>query len=189
MNIKNSQYNIIEGILYIETIDDDNEKKFSVKRELTENEYVKMLREYSSTLDTAYKNFDNYKYNYLDDDQQQNNNKYVNASVIIHDLSNSLCNKNENNNIQKNEFTVFIIQLVDNEIDETFETEFKIWKNDSLKIINDNDINEDDKIRFLPKRDLNFEFENHLYCFLNSKLYNEYDNNKFAIIVENIIEI
>ena len=84
---------------------------------------------------------------------------------------------------------ILIIDIVDEKIDDTFESEFKFWKRDSMNINNDKQIDKDERIKFLPTKNLKFEIDNHLFMFSGCKMYCEYDRMKVALIIQNIKEI
>ena len=84
---------------------------------------------------------------------------------------------------------VIIIELVEDEMDEAFETEFKFWKRESMNINNDEQIGKNERIQFLPEKDLEFEIDHHLFSFQGCKMYCEYDRLKVALIIQKITEI
>ena len=84
---------------------------------------------------------------------------------------------------------VLIFEIIDSDIDESFESEFKFWKVDSMNINNDCEINSDERIKFLPTKDLKFEIDDHLFLLSGCKMYCEYNNLKVALIIKNLKEI
>ena len=84
---------------------------------------------------------------------------------------------------------VLIFEINDTEMDDAFETEFKFWKKDSMNINNDSEIDKDERIKFLPVKDLRFELDNHLFSLSGCKMYCEYDKLKVALIIQSVKEI
>jgi hypothetical protein len=74
-------------------------------------------------------------------------------------------------------------------MEESFESEFKFWKRDSMNINNDEHIDKNSRIQFLPTKDLKFEIDNHMFLLYGCKLYCEYDRTKVALIIQQIKEI
>jgi hypothetical protein len=58
-----------------------------------------------------------------------------------------------------------------------------------MNINNDTQIDKNERIRFLPTKDLQFEIERHLFALSGCKLYCDYDNLKVALIIQSIKEI
>lgn len=178
------------GKLYIDCPEPEKKDAFNAGKELTEAEYVKMLREYSTTIGTGMpkKNYNNY-YKIYDIVEQTDNVNYSNATVKIYDISGKPCDIHELYRIQNNGMGVLIFEIIDTEMEEAFESEFKFWKKDSMNINNDIEIDKNERIRFLPTKDLKFEINNHLFLLTGCKLYCEYDKLKVALIIQNIKEI
>lgn len=179
------------GTLYIDCPAQEKNDAFSVKKNFTEDEYVKMLREYSTTIGAGISkmnNFDN-RYNFYENKNDEEEQTYSKALANIYNISGSLCDISELYKIQKNGMGVLIIEIDKNKMEDSFESEFKFWKRDSMNINNDKDIDKDERIRFLPTKDLQFEIEEHLFLFLGCKLYCEYSDFKVALIIQSIKEI
>ena len=176
------------GILYIDCPPQEKKGAFSVEKEISENEYVKMLREYSTTIGMGVPN-NNQRYNFYENKVEEEEKTYSKASAKIYDISGSLCNINELYRIEKNGMGVIIIEIISSDMEDSFESEFKFWKRDSMNINNDKDIDKDERIRFLPTKDLQFEIDNHLFLFSGCKIYCEYNNFKVALIIQKIKEI
>lgn len=180
-----------KGILYIDCPPQEKEGAFSTEKELSENEYVKMLRDYSKTIGNTKSNSYNGQFNIYEVENKYNEEpqNYAKSSVIIYDMSGKLSNIKELYRLQKNGTCILIIELVKDEMDDAFESEYKFWKRDSMNINNDKMIGKDDRIRFLPIKDLQLEIDDHLFLFSDCKIYHEYEDSKIALIIRNITEI
>lgn len=177
---------ISNGILYIDCPQQEKEGAFNPGREINEDEYVKMLREYSLSIgNNIQKEYNNISYNkYIPE-----NINYSNANVKIYNISGNLCDINELYKIQENGMGVLLIEITDNPMNDSFESEFKFWKRESMIINTDKNIDKNDRIRFLPTKNLKFEIENHSFMLMNTKLYHQYDDSKIALIIQYIKEI
>lgn len=178
------------GRLYIECQEAEKKDAFSVDKELSGDEYVKMLREYSATIgsNTSRSTCNSYLNSY---ELSDNKSKVTYSSALskVYDISGQLCDVNELYKIQRNGMGVLIFEIIDSDIDESFESEFKFWKVDSMNINNDCEINSDERIKFLPTKDLKFEIDDHLFLLSGCKMYCEYNNLKVALIIKNLKEI
>lgn len=180
------------GTLYIDCPEQEKNNSFKVEKELSENEYVKMLRDYSTTIGIGIpgnvnnnRHFNCYEYeNYKNDIVT-----YAKSKSRIYDISGKPCDYIELKRIQKTGMGVIIFEILENEIDEIFESEFKFWKKDSMNINNDKDIDKNERIKFLPTKDLKFEIDNHMFMLYGCKIYCEYDKLKVAMIIQKIKEI
>lgn len=177
------------GILYIDCPAQDKKDAFSVEKEITENEYVKMLREYSATIGMGTPKNYNYKNIFYENKIENEEVSYSKALTKIYNISGSLCDINELYRIEKTGMGVIIIDINTNEMEDAFESEFKFWKRDSMNINNDKDIDKNERIRFLPVKNLKFEIDNHLFLLTGCKIYCEYSDFKVALIIQNIKEI
>lgn len=179
------------GTLYIDCPAQEKKDAFTVKKDFTEDEYVKMLREYSTTIGAGITKTDNFdrRYNFYENKNITEEKNFAKALVKIYNISGVLCDIKEIYKIQKNGMGVLIIEIDSNNMDDSFESEFKFWKRDSMNINNDEEINKDERIRFLPVKDLQFEIDNHLFLFSGCKLYYEYNAFKVALIIQNVKEI
>lgn len=180
-----------KGVLYIDCPPQEKEGAFSAEKELSESEYVKMLRDYSKTIGVTRNNSYNRQFNIYDIEEKYNEEpqNYAKSSAIIYDMSGKLCNINELYRIQRNGTGILILELVKDEMEDAFESEYKFWKRDSMNINNDKMIGKDDRIRFLPVKDLQFEIDRHMFLFSDCKIYHEYEDSKIALIIRNITEI
>lgn len=180
------------GSLYIDCPDLEKNISFQVEKELTEDEYVKMLREYSTTIgvNTPYNNFYNNKKNDVREiNYQKEKTNFKKASTKIFNIKGEPCGVKELYDIQRRGMGVLIIDIFDTNLDESFETEFMFWKKDSMNINNDTEISKDERIRFLPIKDLQFEIDNHMFLLTGCKIYCEYSRMKVALIIQKIKEI
>lgn len=178
------------GILYIDCPPQEKKDAFNVKKELTEDEYVKMLREYSTTIGTSVsKNMNKYGFETSAPKYTEDETFFSKASAKIFNISGELCDIKELYRIQRTGMGVLIFEINENEMEESFESEFKFWKKDSMNINNDKDIDKDERIRFLPIKNLKFEIDRHLFLLTGCKMYCEYDRFKVALIIQNIKEI
>lgn len=178
-----------KGILYIDCPEQDKKNAFSAK-ELTEDEYVKMLREYSMSIGMGISHNDfNSRHNVYEINDNEEKINYSKSSAIIYNMKGEKCDIKELYRIQKNGMGILIIELLESEMEDTFESEFKFWKKDSMNINNDKNIDKDDRIRFLPIKDLKFEIDEHMFLLSGCKLYYEYDRMKVALIIQKIKEI
>lgn len=179
------------GTLFIDCPAQEKKDAFIPSKNISEDEYVKMLREYSTTIGAGINqinSFDrNYNFNNIKNKKEEIH--FSKASAKIFDISGKECDIKELYKIQKNGMGVIIIELINSEMEDAFESEFKFWKRDSMNINNDKDINKDERIRFLPTKDLQFEIDEHLFLFSGCKMYCEYDNLKVALIIQNVKEI
>lgn len=181
------------GTLYIECPAQEKKNAFDAGREISENEYIRMLREYSTTIGVGMprnSGYDRYgSYEIYQDNNAVVNVNYSKSPARIYDISGIPCDINEIYKILRQGMGVLIIEIIEDNIDDIFETEFKFWKQESMNINNDNMIDKDDRIRFLPIKDLRFEIDNHLFSFNGCKIYCEYDRFKVALIIQEINEI
>lgn len=179
------------GTLYIDCPEQEKHDAFKPEREISENEYVEMLREYSKTIGISQIYHPNqFKIHYATEyNNYEENDNYTKASVRIFNISGNLCDINELYKIQKNGMGILIIEIIRTEMEDYFESEFKFWKKDSMNINNDKNLDEDSRIRFLPTKNLKFEIDEHLFLLSGCKIYHEYEDSKIAIIIQNIKEI
>ena len=180
------------GTLYIDCPAQDKNNAFNAGREISEDEYVRMLREYSATIGTGMPTNSGVNRHGVYSIQQNNEQEEKNFSKTqakIYDISGKPCDIKELYRIQKSGMGVIIIELVEDEMDEAFETEFKFWKRESMNINNDEQIGKNERIQFLPEKDLEFEIDHHLFSFQGCKMYCEYDRLKVALIIQKITEI
>jgi hypothetical protein len=180
------------GILYIDCPAQEKNNAFNAGREISEDEYVRMLREYSATIGTGmprnsgYDRHGIYEIHQSSDQEEKNFSK---SKGKIYDISGKPCDIRELYRIQKTGMGVLIIELVENEMEDAFETEFKFWKRESMNINNDEQIGKNERIQFLPEKNLEFEIDNHVFSFQGCKMYCEYDRFKVALIIQKITEI
>lgn len=180
-----------KGILFIDCPEQEKENAFSAGKEISEDEYVRMLRDYSKTIGTSHNSSytNQFKIHEFNQNDYEENKNYAKASAIIYDISGNLCDVRELYKIQRNGVGILIIDIIKSETDDAFESEFKFWKRDSMNINNDESITKDDRIRFLPVKDLQFEIDRHLFLFSGCKIYYEYEDSKIALIIQSIKEI
>ena len=165
---------------------------FETNQNISEEEYVRMLREYSSTIGKGnITNNTDRRYNIVDVRQQKviEENNLSSADVEVYSMSGKKCTSDDISVIEKKGMAVLILELLDDSMEEAFQDEFKFWKQDSMKIITDSQLEEDDKIRFLPMKELQLEMDYHLWKLTNCKLYHDYNDGKYAIIVQKITKI
>ena len=179
--------------LYINCPFHEKEVDFSVQHNITEDEYVRMLREYSSTIGKSGPSNGSINrygmYDVKDFQHQEDEGKLSSANIFVYDMTGKKCYGNDICNIKKNGMTVLIFEIPDSEMEEPFEDEYKFWKQDSMKINNDKQIGKDDRIRFLPIKEFQLEMGYHLFKLEGCKLYHDYGDGKVAIIVQKITEI
>ena len=176
------------GKLYIDCPEHKGDNEFTPNRELSEYEYVKMLRDYSATIGTS-STYNNNRFAVKDLENNNERNVFKCATAKVFDISGAPCGVNELYRIQKTGMGVLIIEVIDEDIDDSFETEFMFWKKDSMNINNDSEIDKDERIRFLPVKDLRFELDEHMFQLYGCKIYCEYDRMKVAVIIQKINEI
>lgn len=179
------------GILYIDCPAQDKNNAFNAGKELSESEYVKMLREYSTTIGVGVpkKQYTQNMYNSYEIKNDEEEITYSKALVNLYDISGKPCGLKELYRIQNNGMGVLIIDVIESDIEDAFESEFKFWKKDSMNINNDKDIDKDERIRFLPIKNLQLEIDKHLFLLSGCKIYCEYDRMKVALIIQNVKEI
>lgn len=178
------------GKLYIDCPEPDKKDAFSVNKELSEDEYVRMLREYSATIGTGMpRNNMVQVHNNYEIQKEEYNPTYSKASAKIYNISGNPCGIQELYRIQQAGMGVLIFEIIESEMDDAFESEFKFWKKDSMNINNDTEIDKNERIRFLPIKDLQFEIDRHLFSLTGCKLYCEYDKLKVALIIQSVKEI
>ena len=181
-----------QSILYMKCPFHEKTGDFSASQEINEDEYVRMLREYSATIGKgSVTSSKNNRYNFYDvkDFSTQDEEIISKTNVIVYDMSGVKCTVNDIYNIKKNGMAVIILEILEENMEEAFEEEYKFWKQDSMKINNDTQLEQDDRIRFLPIKDLELEMEYHVFKLEGCKLYHDYNNGKIALIVKRIIEI
>lgn len=177
------------GTLYIDCPEQERKGAFDAK-DISEDEYVKMLRDYSTTIGvglpkTNNKHFNSYEYK----EYKTENVNYSKAKAKIYNISGQPCDINELYRIQKNGMGVLIVEIIENNMEDSFESEFKFWKKDSMNINNDTEIDKNERIKFLPIKDLQFEIDKHVFTLSGCKIYCEYDRLKVALIIQKIKEI
>lgn len=180
------------GTLYIDTPAQEKQGAFNVEREISEDEYVRMLRDYSATIGTGMPGnsiTNRYGVYNINNKTEQADEHYSKATAKIYDISGKPCGVREIDRIIKTGMGVLIIEIDEHDLDDTFESEFKFWKRDSMNINNDTQIDKDERIRFLPTKDLKFEIDYHMYMFIGCKIYCEYEKMKVALIIQKITEI
>ena len=167
------------GTLYIDCPEQERKGAFDAKY-ISEDEYVKMLREYSTTIGIGLPKINNNNhfssYEYKEYKTEKVN--YSKAKTKIYSISGQPCDINELYRIQKNGMGVLIIEIIENDMEDSFESEFKFWKKDSMNINNDTEIDKNERIKFLPIKDLQFEIDKHVFTLSGCKIYCEYENNK-----------
>jgi hypothetical protein len=179
------------GTLYIECPYQENKNSFKVEKELSEDEYVKMLRDYSNTLNGSISFKSNRKTNlnvYDVDNSVDSKTNYVNSKVKIYDIKGKPCDINELYKIQDNGHGVLIMEFFEDEMNEMFYEEFKYWKVESMTINNNPDL-DTERVVILPSKNLKLEIDYHMFFLSSCKIYCEYDNSKLAIIIQNLTEI
>lgn len=177
------------GTLYIDCPEQERKGAFDAK-DISEDEYVKMLRDYSTTIGIGLPKINNKhfsSYDYKEYETEKIN--YSKASAKIYNISGQPCNINELYRIQRTGMGVLIVEIIENGMEESFESEFKFWKKDSMNINNDIEIDKNERIKFLPVKDLQFEIDDHLFTLSGCKIYCEYDRLKVALIIQKIKEI
>lgn len=166
---------------------------FSTQKTISEDEYVKMLREYSSTIgksEPSNRILNRYGvYDIKNVQQQENEEKLSSANIFVYDMSGKKCSGDDICNIKKNGMTVLIFEIPENNMEESFEDEYKFWKQDSMKINNDKQLGQDDRIKFLPIKEFQLEMGYYLFKLEGCKLYHDYNDGKVALIVQKITEI
>lgn len=179
------------GTLYIDCPEQERKGAFDAK-DISEDEYVKMLRDYSATIGigipkkcNSNRHFNSYDY----EEYKTEKINYSKASTKIYNISGHPCDINELYRIQRTGMGVLIVEIIENDMEESFESEFKFWKKDSMNINNDSEIDKNERIRFLPVKDLQFEIDRHMFSFSGCKIYCEYDRLKVALIIQKIKEI
>lgn len=180
------------GRLYIDCPEPEKKDAFNAGREISEDEYVRMLREYSATIGTGMprnSSYDRYGVYEIQQNNHMEDINYSKSSARIYDISGKPCDIKELYRIQKTGMGVLIIELLETEMNESFESEFKFWKKDSMNINNDTQIDKNERIRFLPEKNLQFEIDDHLFSLQGCKIYCEYDRLKVALIIQKITEI
>lgn len=179
------------GKLYIDCPEPEKKDAFSAGKELSEDEYVRMLRDYSTTIGTGMprSNYNTNHYGIQEMVEEKNRITYSTACAKIFDISGKPCGVNELYRIQQTGMGVLIFEIIDSEMEEGFESEFKFWKKDSMNINNDPQIDKNERIRFLPTKDLQFEIDRHLFMLSGCKLYCDYSNLKVALIIQSVKEI
>ena len=179
------------GTLYIDCPYQEKDDAFTVSKELTEEEYVKMLRDYSNTIEKGTPKFHSShgikSYEIYEEKNEEIN--YSSAKSRIYDISGSETDIHELYRIQNKGMGVLIFEIFENQMEEQFESEFKFWKRDSMNINNDKSIDMDQRINFLPIKNLKFEIDEHMFLLSGCKMYCDYDKYKFALIIQSVKEI
>lgn len=179
------------GTLYIDCPEPEKKDAFSAGKELSEDEYVRMLRDYSTTIGTGMLRggFNSNKYGVHEIVKDDSQPVYSKATARVYDISGKPCDIKELYRIQRSGMGVLIFEINDTDMEEAFETEFKFWKKDSMNINNDPEIDKNERIKFLPIKNLQFEIDNHLFSLSGCKMYCEYDKLKVALIIQTLKEI
>ena len=89
------------------------------------------------------------------------------------------------------EMFVLIVNINPEGLDEDAESELKYWLDDSYRVLSDEDLDSETKLKALPPRDLKIVLsDGNKYTLKNSKIFEDYSDDKFplyfAIIVEKI---
>jgi hypothetical protein len=179
------------GKLYIDCPEPEKKDAFNAGKELSEDEYVRMLREYSTTIGTGMPraNYNNSRYNVYEIVEDNTTPTYSTASAKIYNIAGKACGIDEIYRIQRTGMGVLIFEIIDSEMEDAFESEFKFWKKDSMNINNDPEIDKNERIRFLPTKNLQFEIDKHMFMLSGCKMYCDYDKLKVALIIQSIKEI
>lgn len=178
------------GKLFIDCPAPEKKDAFSVEKELSETEYVKMLRDYSTTIGTGMPRNNSLKRNnFYEIKVDDTVPTYSSAKAKIYNISGKPCDITELYRIQRTGMGILIVEIIETEMEEAFESEFKFWKKDSMNINNDPEIDKNERIRFLPIKDLQFEIDRHLFKLAGCKIYCDYDRMKVALIIQKITEI
>lgn len=181
-----------QATLYMKCPFHEKTGDFSAPHDINEDEYVRMLREYSATIGKgAVVSSRNNRHGVYDikNFTKQEDDILSKANVIVYDMSGKKCNGNDICMIQKNGMAVIIFDILEDSMEESFEDEYKFWKQDSIKINNDEQLEQDDRIRFLPIKDLQLEMGYYMFKLEGCKLYHDYNDGKIAVIVQKITEI
>lgn len=175
------------AILYMEC-PIENKQTFTTVKEISEDDYIRMLREYSATLGMPERNNTSNRYNIQEVQQEQKKN-IRKASVSLYGMDGYPCDVRALYDIEDSGPGIIIFKLEDNTPDEEFEEEFRVWKTESKKIISDNTINDERKIQFLPVKDFEILIDRHEFFLSGCKMYHEYEDGKMAFIIQRIKEI
>lgn len=94
------------------------------------------------------------------------------------------------NHIKDGKMFITIVNINPNSLENDAESELKFWIDDSKKILNDNDLTDEVKLRNLPTRNLKLKINDDVYLLKNNKIIQDFSNEKykffFGIIVMKI---
>ena len=179
-----------DAILYMEC-PVENKQDFKATKEISEDEYVQMLRDYSLTLGTADLPSRSNRYNVYDiQDFQEDEPKDTFAiPVKLYDISGQPCGVRGLYDIEDTGVQILIIEIVSDFDDDRLEEEFRIWTRESNRINSDTKLDDEQKILCLPAKDFEAEIGKHVFLFAGCKLYYQYNDKKMALIIKRIKEI
>lgn len=178
-----------EIMLYLEC-PDQNKGEFLPEKELSEGEYLRMLQEYSNSLNSL-RNNPNSRYNFVDEAKYQNKVKdaYLGVKTTIFDITGHACGLRYLYDIEKRGSGVIIVDLATEAMDDVFEEEFRMWKQESMRFNNEVNLSDEERIRFLPSKNLKLGIDYHMFLLQGCKIYHVYDDFKVAILIQKIKEI
>ena len=185
--------------IYIPTINIKND--FDAKKHIDGASYINMLNanynESSNDID-AYMN-NGYKanrnYSYYQKVNYNNDKNYYSYNKVESNISDINDNNIDKNEIllyyNKQDMFVLILNINPDTLDEDSESEIKFWIRDSMKINNDQTMDDDLKIISLPNRNLKIEIDNKIFVLNKCRILDNYSDIKigkikFAILVEKI---
>lgn len=82
---------------------------------------------------------------------------------------------------------ILLLSILPQTVSADAESELRFWVEDSTKVINDNSLPDDVKLKSLPGRDYAIKDDEHTVWITNCKLVQKYSNFYFAIIVEKAV--
>lgn len=84
---------------------------------------------------------------------------------------------------------VLIININSEKIDEDAESEIKYWLDDSFRVLSDDSLDSETKLRALPPRDLKILLsDGNKYTLQNCKIFEDYSNDKYPLYFATIVE-
>lgn len=190
--------------LYIPVLDITTEN-FDYKGELDINEYEDMVYDHFKKTD---KQIDNFMSGFGDNNTEKNNEKTSGGDYDIDstddegyklspceanvtDMNGSDINKDFFSSIiDEKKMSILIIDINPEKIDWDTSSELKFWMGDSDRVLRDNSIDDDTKIKTLPKTHFFIDVDKERYKLSGCKLIEMYTEKnhpyKFGVLVNNI---
>ena len=179
------------GKLFIDVSETELTEDVGNEISISEDDYIRMLREYSANV-TSDKDCSFTYENRYDDYSGDIKGSFSNASadVSVYNISDLPLTELElSEYCESDSMFALIIEFVGH-VEDNFECEYKFWELNSQKISENEEYSEDEKIMFLPEKDMKLEVGDHEYLLSGCRHFKSYGKfDKFSILVNRINKI